>query len=151
MASSLFGKYAVMGDLTHHFELEPDWYWKIKPVTAGMELEMSKFLAHRRIISTVEGRAELPPTALEIGFREIALTFGGTNVPKMIETNTPILVGEEADVVWVDSGDPILKADAKIEEIEKELREMPRSMLMEIWRAVGESYPYWGPADPNQE
>jgi len=130
--SSLFGKYAVVSSVIHEFDLENDWWWKIKPVTIGMELEMSKFLLHRRLVTTAAGRVEMPPTNLEIGFREVALCFDGTNIPKD-----------------ADDPSPILDDDATIEKIEEVLREMPRAMFMEIWRAVGQSYPHWGPEDPN--
>lgn len=137
MASSLFGKYAIADSVKHNLEEEPSWWWKINPVTSGMELEMSRYLVQKRILTTREGRIEMPPTALEIGFREVAMTFGGTNIPK--ETDKPV----------EDGGEPILKEGASIEEIEKFLSIMPRPLFMELWRAVGESYPYWGPADPN--
>jgi hypothetical protein len=132
-----FGKYSIMSGVQHFFEEEPEWYWKINPVTAGMELDMSKFLAHRRIVNSSGQRVELPPTSMEIAFREIALTFGGTNIPK--ETDKPV----------EDGGEPLLKDGASVEEIEAVLRHFPSTMLMEIWRAVGESYPNWGPASPN--
>ena len=132
-----FGKYAIADDITHHFKEEPKWYWKVKAVTTGMELSMSKFLNHRRLISTPEGRAELPPTSMEIAFREVALTFGGTNIPQ--DPNKPI----------EDGGAPFIKEDATVEEIEAAIAKLPRAMFTEIWEAVGEAYPYWGPADPN--
>lgn len=134
-----FGKYAIADDVTHHFEKEPDWYWKVKAVTSGMELSMSKFLNHRRLISTPEGRAELPPTSMEIAFREVALTFGGTNIP--LDMNKTI----------EDGGAPLIEVDASVEQVENTLAMVPRDMFYEIWSAVGEAYPYWGPADPNAE
>ena len=132
-----FGKYAIAGELNHTFEMEPDWWWKIKPITSGIELEMSIFLNHNRIVSTREGRKEQPPTNMEIAFREVALSFGGTNIPA--DGNQPVQ----------DGGTAFITPDQSVEEIEKALRAMPRDMFMEIWKAVGEAYPYWGPADPN--
>ena len=134
-----FGKYAIADDVTHHFEKEEQWYWKVRAVTTGMELDMSKFLNHRRLISTPEGRAELPPTSMEIAFREVALTFGGTNIPQ--DMNKPV----------EDGGAPFVKEDASVDEVEAALARIPRDMFYEIWAAVGEAYPYWGPADPNVE
>jgi len=132
-----FGKYAIAVATTHHFEQEPEWWWKIKPVTTGMELEMSKFLSHKRLILTPEGRLELPPTSMEIAFREVALTFAGTNIP--LDENKSI----------EDGGEPFIQEGASVEEVEKALEDMPRDMFYEVWGAVGDSYPYWGPADPN--
>lgn len=132
-----FGKYTIADAVTHHFDEEQDWYWKINPVTAGHELEMAKFIAHRRIVQTPEGRQELPPTSMEIAFREVALTFGGTNIPKDMEKPVE------------DGGEPILQESASVTEIETVLRQFPKAMFMEIWRAIGQAYPSWGPADPN--
>lgn len=132
-----FGKYGFIGDTKHVFEKEPDWYWVIKSVTSGMELENSKFLAHRRIVMGPDGRMELPPTVMEVAFNEIALTFGGTNIPA------------DADKPVEEGGDPIIKKDASMEEIKNILSSFPREILMEIWRAIGETYMYWGPNDPN--
>ena len=134
-----FGKYAIADDVTHHFEKEPDWYWKVHAVTSGMELAMSKFLNHRRLISTPEGRAELPPTSMEIAFREVALTFGGTNIPQDMNKSVE------------DGGAPLVPDNASVEQVETKLATIPRDMFYEIWSAVGEAYPYWGPADPNVE
>ncbi len=129
-----FGKYAILGSITHHFELEPEWTWTIKPITSGMELERSKFMLHNRVVADVNGnRRELPPTWLEVAYREIALTFGGTNVPKDEDKSTPLL-----------------GTDAPIPEIEACLRQMPQEMVEEIWKAIGQAFPKWGPADPNE-
>ena len=126
-----FGDYAIVDAATHNFEKRPEWEWKIKPVTSGMELEMSKFNAHNRIVLDPDGtRRQLPPTWMELCHREIAMTFGGTNIAKK-------------------NGDLILAKDASIEEIERVLKVMPQELVLEIWRAVGVAYPKWGPADPN--
>jgi hypothetical protein len=135
---SIFGKYAILGEAEHHFQEEPELSWKVKPVTSGMELELSKFMLHNRIYRTNDGRqVELPPTWLENAYREIALSFGGTNIPKF--EDQPVSSGGEA----------ILPKDAPIEEVEKVLQMMPQPMVMEIWKAVGKAYPKWGPVDPN--
>lgn len=131
-----FGQYAIVDEVTHHFEKEPNWYWKIAPVTSGMELEMSKFLAHRRLVMDRNGeRADLPPTSMEIAFREIAMTFAGTNIP------------EDPEKPVEDGGLPVLLDGASIQEVEVVLAKMPPVMMREIWAAVGKSYPFWGPAD----
>lgn len=121
-----FGQYAIIDGVTHNFEKEPSWWWKIKPVTAEMELSMSKFM------NSSERRAPI-----EIAFREIALTFGGTNIPA--DPAKPVEEGGEA----------VLKVGMVTEEIEGVIGLMPPDMLMEIWGAVGKSYPYWGPVVPN--
>lgn len=134
---SNFGKYGFVGATKHYFDQEPNWFWTIKPVTAGMELENSKFLAHRRLVAGPDGRTELPPTAMEVAFNEIALCFGSTNIPK--DENKPV----------EDGGEPIIPEGASVDEIKQILSTFPRPLLMEIWRMIGNVYPYWGPNDPN--
>lgn len=140
MASSFnFGNYAIIDIVEHHFEKEPDWIWKIKPPTSGDELAMSKFLVQNRVeVDNTGTRREFPPTYTEIAYREIALCFGGTNIPKNGKAGTPV----------EDGGDPILKEDARVEQIEAALRKMPHPMVMEIWGAIADSIPGWGPQRP---
>ncbi len=83
----------------------PEVYWKIATVTSGKELERSKFMLHNRVIETRDGvRRELPPSWLEVAYREIALTFGGTNMKDR-------------------SGELVLKEDASIPQVESFLRQ----------------------------
>ena len=126
-----FGQYAILDGVTHNFEKEPSWWWKIKPVTSEMELAMSKFMA---CVDEPKNRMRAP---MEIAFHEIALTFGGTNIPANPEKKVE------------DGGEPVVKVGMSTEEIEGIVGLMPPEMLMEIWGAVGRSYPYWGPANPN--
>ena len=129
-----FGNYAILDPVVHHFEQEPDWWWKIKPADSGAELEMSKFLMHNRVFIRPDGtRVDLVPTNLEIAIQEIALTFGGTNIPKDPKAKVE------------DGGDPIIPVGTTTEQIKAILVRMPHAMLMEIWDAVGEANPEWGP------
>jgi hypothetical protein len=131
-----FGKYAIFDEVKHDFKEEPEWYWKIKPPTSGDELAMSKFMVNHRIETGPDGvRREYPPTHTEICHREIALTFAGTNIPL---DEKPVEEG----------GDPILKPSDAIETIEAMLRKMPHPMVMEIWDAIAEAVPGWGPMRP---
>ncbi|HZW04633.1 MAG TPA: hypothetical protein VFF68_11945 [Anaerolineaceae bacterium] len=136
MAKS-FGKYAIVDPVTHHFEREPAWWWKIKPPTSGDELNLSRFTFQNRLVTGPDGvRREYPPTNTEIMHREVALTFGGTNLPADIDA--PVEEG----------GEPVLKVGLAVEQIEATLREMPHEMVLEIWAAVGQAVPGWGPAVP---
>lgn len=133
-----FGNYGILDGVTRQFRKEPAWEWRFKPVTSGMELEMSKFNMHNRVVQDLDGsRRERPPTYMEIAYREIALTFAGTNIPK--DRTRPIEEG----------GEPILADGATVDEVERMLKRMPQEMVMELWVCVGELYPNWGPADPN--
>lgn len=126
-----FGDYAILDAYEYHFEKAPDLYWKINPVTSGNELARAKFLMHNRVFEDVNGnRYEQPPTALEIAHREIALLYGGTNIATR-------------------DGKPILGEKANLNEVERTIGKFPPEMVAEIWIKIGELYPKWGPADPN--
>jgi hypothetical protein len=127
---SKFGQYAIIDPVKHVFEKEPTWYWLINAPTAKDELSVSRILAQDRSRVEVDGtRTSLFVTTLEVAMREVAVTFGGTNIPT-----------SEKDPK------PILKDDATIGQIEDVLKEMPRELLLELWRAVGKAVPGWGPA-----
>jgi hypothetical protein len=124
-----FGKYAIVSDVKHVFEQEPEWFWTIRPPTSKDEMEVSKVLSTDR--TRVEGdgtRVTRLTTTLEVAVCEIAVTFGGTNIPT-----------SETDA------NPILKAGASRAEVEAILMDMPRAMVLEIWNAVGDAVPGWGP------
>jgi hypothetical protein len=134
-----FGNYSIVDKVSHTLEKQPEWEWVFKPVTSGIELQRSKFMLHNRVVAGPDGvRREFPPTWLEIAHRELALTFGGTTIPENIEK--PV----------ADGGTPILSDEASIGQIEAVLQNMPQPMVMELWTALGESYPDWGPVDPNE-
>ncbi len=118
-----FGKYTIGDRVIYHFNLEPEWSWEILPLTSGMELERSKFMLRN---------PNKTPTWLEIAYREIALTFGGTTIP-MSETDKT----------------PALRPDASVSEVEAFLSIMPQPMVIEIWKKIGEINKDWGPTDPN--
>jgi hypothetical protein len=128
-----FGKYTIVDNLTHAFKKESEWTWTIKPPTSGDELEMSRFIYQNRVTTDGAGvTRQAPPTSIEIAYREIALTFGGTTIP-----------GSDKQ--------PILKPDASVLEVEACLRQMPHDLVMEIWGAVGDATLVWGPAKNKKE
>jgi hypothetical protein len=124
---SKFGKYALISPVTHQFDQEPEMFWIIEPPTSGDELALSQFLSIDRIVMLPDGtRVQRPAVNLEVAHREIALTFGGTNVE-----------GED--------GKPILTKESTVDEIEAVLRSMPHDMVMEIWKAIADAVHGWGP------
>lgn len=125
-----FGKYAVVNAAEYHFKDEPELFWKFKPATSMDELAMAQFYDNtNRTLTDRDGNpVVLGPHWIEVMWREIALAFGGTNVQN------------ESGVG--------LKNDASVDEIEKFLAEMPRDMVEEIWSALGEAVPGWGPVKP---
>jgi hypothetical protein len=139
-----FGKYAVVEPVTYNFAKEPDWYWKFKPPTARDELNMQRFLWQRRNVVRPDGsRESLPATEMDVVFHQLGLTFGGTNIPQYK------LVDDE----WVETDKPILQKDADVEEVKSVLGEMPTDLVKELWEALGEHVPNWGPVqdDPKDE
>jgi hypothetical protein len=138
-----FGKYAVIAPYKHEFEMEPDWYWMIRPSISEDELAMAKFYQSKsKILDGKEGDSQIiRPHWIEIMYREIATLFAGTNIPK--DPNKPIK----------DGGEPILKENASIDEVEVVLRKMPEKMVEEIWVALGKAVPFWGPniTSPKEE
>lgn len=125
-----FGQYAIVDDHEYHFLKSPEVYWKIKPVTSGHELQRSRFMMHNRIAETSDGtRYEMPPTAVEVRNREVAILFNGTNLKTK-------------------AGEPVIKDNASTSEVEALLSKMPPEMVNEIWVRIGELYPKWGPTDP---
>lgn len=128
-----FGNYAVLSEVAHEFEKEPTWSWTIKPIDMGAELAMSQFVSRDRYVIFPDGaRAVRQITTEEIALREIALTFQSTTIPS-------------------DDGAPILPEGASVSEIEAVLATMPPSMVRELWNAVGQACPPWGPALPGKD
>jgi len=124
-----FGKYSVNESLEHHFELEPEWFWRVRPVTSADELAMAKFYVDNTSYIMVDGvRVEQPPLWIEVMYREIALAFDGTNIPKQEGKKTPVLNDKSS-----------------LKDIEAVLLSMPEKMVEEIWVALGEVIPFWGP------
>lgn len=128
-----FGKYAILTGVNHTFSKEPEWSWTIKPVTTKEELAMTQFLNTERVMVLPDGaKIGRPATNLDVALEEIALTFGGTNIPD-------------------DKGGLLLKSDASMEEVKSVLLTMPHEMVMELWDAIGEAIPNWGPAKPKKK
>jgi hypothetical protein len=137
MTRKSFGKYAVIVPVTYHFKQEEGWWWKILPPTSGNELEMQRFMVNGRVQVGADGvQREYPPTSTEVAFRELALTFGGTNIP--VDDESPV----------EDGGEPVIKAGASTAEIEAVLSFMTHEMIKELWDAVGDAIPTWGPVRP---
>ena len=127
-----FGKYAILDKVKHVFEKEPQWWWMIKPPTAKDELAVARVLSTDRSRIELDGtRTTTLPMTLEVAMREVAVTFGGTNIPTSESDSTPVL-----------------KEAATYEEVEEILKDMPREMLIELWIAVGDAIPGWGPRKP---
>jgi hypothetical protein len=133
-----FSEYAIIDEITHHFEKRSQWWWKIKPPTSGDEIALSKFLNTPTFKWDGTQRVEVPLSTIEVAHREIALTYAGTNIPQ--DNAIPVEEG----------GEPLLKPFETVEMIEVALKEMPNTMIFELWKAVKQAAPTWGPADPKK-
>jgi hypothetical protein len=130
-----FGQYTILENLEYEFQKMPDWYWIIKAPTSGDELTITRFINQGRVTAGADGVSrDAPPSWLEVAYREIALTFAGTNIP-ISETND----------------NPCLKPNASVADVEKVLKAMPQEMVMEIWEAVRDHVPGWGPKAETEE
>lgn len=113
-----FGKYAVIDPVTYNFQDEPDFWWKIKPITSADEMDLQRWRLQRN-------KANNPITWIEGAIREISLCAHSTNLPG--------------------AG---LEDGGSVSQFEELIKQMPPSMLGEIWVAVGEANPLWGPPRP---
>ena len=128
-----FGKYAIVDNAKHTFKDMEDVYWEFRTSTSLDELAMAKFYAERS--EDLEGEPDLGqvgPHWIEVMWRELAMLFGGTNLSDSKKK-------------------PILKDDAGIDAIESVLKQMPQRMIVELWIALGEAVPGWGPSLPKKE
>jgi hypothetical protein len=135
---SPFGKYAVIENVRFYFANEPDLWWEIKPPTTGDELALTRFLTTGRATYTADGGVETEggPSWLDILIFEIALLFGGTNIP------------DDPDKPLQDGGKPFIKTDHTVDVIQAKLSFMPLEMITEIADKIAEHVPGWGPKNP---
>lgn len=126
-----YGKYTNIIPTTYYLKKEPEWYWVINPPTVAGELAVAQLLAtDKRAIGESKSIKTQAPTTLELAIREISVTFGATNIPT-----------SDTDLA------PLIEPYSTMPEVERIVKTMPRSLLLELWRAVGQAIPGWGPAD----
>jgi len=116
----LFGKYAVVDNVKHNFEEEPEWFWEFRPASVADELEVQRWLQK-------ESKKEFKPGWLDMAVKQIALCSVKTNIPE--------------------AG---LEEGGKLTQFEELLKQMPMDMLSELWVALGEVNPLWGPPRPQK-
>lgn len=135
---SPFGSYAVIENIRFNFADEPELWWEIRPPTTGDELALTRFLTSGRAIYGADGGIETEggPSWLDILIFEIALLFGGTNIP--VEQDKPLK----------DGGKPFLTTDESRDVVQARLSSMPLEMITEIADKLAEHVPGWGPKNP---
>ena len=120
----------------YHFKYEPNWYWRIKEPTNEDNKTMRDFLDEDRTEVDSEGNVyNMPYTYTELARREIALLFAGTNIPKSGKKGKRVEEG----------GEPLIELGAPVGYIEYILMKLPHKMVMEIWYAIADYIPGWGP------
>lgn len=123
----MFGQYAILESKEHHFEKEPDWFWRFAVVTSADEVGYAQWQDENlRRVEVDDKIVTLAPMGFEAAWRELAITFEETNVPN-------------------EKGDPIITKDMSLEEKEAILQTFPGDMIAELWRALKKVYPFWGP------
>jgi len=115
-----FGKYAVVDNVTYNFQEEPDFTWTFRPATVADEIEMQRWIADR----TNKGEA---PTWAEIAHKQISMVSVSANIP--------------------DAG---LENGGSRNQFEELVKQLPIEMLGELWQALGEVNPLWGPPRPRR-
>lgn len=135
---SPFGSYAIIENVRFTFADEPEFWWEIKPPTAGDELALTRYMNTGKAIYTADGGMETEgsPSWMDILFFEIALLFGGTNIPM------------DPDKSVSDAGKPFVSAKSAPHVIEERLKIMPMEMIAEIADQIAEHVPGWGPKKP---
>ena len=135
---SPFGKYAIIGNIRRNFRDEPDLWWEIKPPTTGDELMLTRYINTGKVEYSLDGGVsnEGSPSWLDILFYEVALLFGGTNIPA--DADSPISEG----------GKPFIESGSEMAVIEERLRLLPMEMFAEVADMIAECVPGWGPKKP---
>lgn len=137
----LFSQYAVIDNVTHTLEKTPEFWWKFRPATSGDELAMARFYdtnGRTVVLATGEKRG-LGPHWIEIMWRELALLFAETNIPKA--------EGKPVE----DGGEAILPPLASVTQVEAVLQNLPQALVEELWVGLGKAVPGWGPRMPQPE
>ncbi len=142
-----FSSYAILVPIEYHFKKEPRLYWKFKPASSRDELLMTTFATSESNFPGSNGQTVVRyPNIIEIAWREIATLFGGTNIPTSeISQEDLEKCDTQEDVNKLVLALPLLNNDATIEQVEALLGSMPHLMVSELWAALGEANPGWGP------
>jgi hypothetical protein len=135
---SPFGSYAMIENIRFDFVDEPEYWWEIKPPTAGDELALTRYMSTGKAIFHPEGGMETEggPSWLDILFFQIALLFGGTNIP--VDPDKPVS----------DGGKPFISEKSTTSVNEERIKKMPMEMVSEIADKIAEHVPGWGPKNP---
>lgn len=113
-----FGKYAVIDNVTYNFEKEPELWWKFRPATVADEMEMQRWISNG-------SKQNIQPTWVDVAYKQIAMVSVATNIP----------------------GAGLEEGGSAIQ-FEELLKSAPIEMFGELWAALGDVNPLWGPPRP---
>ena len=113
-----FGSYAILDNRRHVLKDEDKWWWDIKSPTVKDEGKLATFYSQNE-----------SPMLVDVAALEVALSFGETNIPG-------------------DNGKPILSPDDSYDDVLAVVESMPTALMYELWEAVGQAIPFWGPLKP---
>ena len=135
---SPFGSYAILANIRFEFADEPEYWWEIKPPTAGDELALTRYMGTGKATYKADGGMETEggPSWLDILFFQIATLFGGTNIP--VDPDKPVS----------DGGKPFISEKSTVSANQERLKKMPMEMVSEIADSIAEYVPGWGPKNP---
>lgn len=113
-----FGKYATVDNVTYEFEKDPEMKWVFRPVTTADEIEMQRWIAKK-------SKADEAPSMLEVAHKQLSIVSQSAVIP----------------------GCGLENGGSRVQ-FEELLNAMPLEMMGELWQALGEVSPLWGPPRP---
>ena len=142
-----FSNYAGNSPVEYHFKRDPGLKWYIKYATAHDEHAMMIFATSAGIFIGTNGQPVTRyPNIVEIAWREIAILFAGTNIPAQeIDQDLLDACATQEEVDKLVTALPRLSNNATIDQVEALIGSMPQVMVVELWKALGEINPGWGP------
>lgn len=115
-----FGKYAVLDNPEYTFRRDESLKWKFRPTTAEDEIEIQRWIQE-------QADKKIEPTWVEIAMKQLSIMSVSTNIP----------------------GAGLEEGGSRVQ-FEELLRQIPLDMFGELWIALGEINPLWGPPRPPQ-
>ena len=131
---SNFGKYAILDNVRHTLEREPEMWWEFKAPTAKEEIAINRFTQGNSVKQSASGIERKIVTNAEIALEELTLTYADSNFVD-------------------DEGHKLISNNDSPDHIREIIRTFPKEMFFELWRGLGEACPGWGalPATDNKD
>lgn len=132
---NIWGDYIILTNTRHTLAQLPEFYWDIAPVTSRDEINAERELQKRTKFEPDPAGGPpffIPPVQTDVAVVEIAASFAGCKMPGSVGGIAPPSKGASfADVLTY-------------------VEDLPYSVVQELWKAVGEVNPTWGPRKVGQ-